>query len=278
MVALFAGAIATGAVLLKRIPAPEPGSEAASVYILGPARSLLSAGLYERADMYFHKGAPHHKEEAFHGVFQKWKEAIVPTLHAHAEGREIEEIMPWLRLATKSDPHNIEIYLVASYWLNGKSLRPDLAQQAIMEALENNPDRYELHMELGRLLLSENQFKAALESLDEALSLVSNLDQKDPEQAAIDFPFICILQSYLHEALGDREKAIVATKLALNLHPGQTMSERLEKLESQPLDADTAKNRLSELFQKNHPCDRDDHDHDEHDSYEEHVHGPECSH
>lgn len=268
---LCVAAIATGSVLLSRKPAEGTGTPTGEIYILGPARSLLSASLYERADVYFHKGAPYHRDEAFHGLFQQWKDAICPTLHSHAEGREIEEILPWLRLATKSDPHNIEVYMVASYWLNSECQRPDLAKEAIQEAMERNPDRYELPQEMGRLHLSSGQFSFALDSMETALELILKQEQDDPEQIEIDLAFNHMARSYLYEALGNKEKALSATRDCVAMNESQYFADRLATLESGALDPAAAKARLEQLFQKNHECDRDDHD-------EGHVHSPDCIH
>ena len=262
---LFATALATGVVLSQDMPEDREAEAPGSLYILGPARSLLSNGLYERADVYFHKGAEHSEDVAFRGFFQKWKDAICPNKHAHAEGREIKEILPWLRLATQSDPHNVEVFLVAAYWLNGECQRTDLAIEAIQEAIEKNPDRYELQQEMGRLHLHLDKFSESLSSMEKALSLLASTQQQDPEQAAIDLSFILSTRSYLYEALGDQEMAVDSTREVLALHPSPFFSERLEKLQSSPLDPEAAKARLRELFHKTHSCERcehEDHDHD----------------
>lgn len=240
-----------------------------SIYILGPARKLLSAGLYERADVYFHRGAARHRDEAFQSIFQKWKNQITPGLHAHAQGRETEEILPWLRLATKSDPHNIELYLVASHWLANDIKRPDLAATAIDEAIERNPDSYELMIEKGRLNLALNQIAEAENAISSALLLI-NQPQKDPEQAAIDFSMIYTALSYLHEALSHQQEAIRATEKFLSLKHTDHFEDRLNKLKSGHLDSEAATDKLNHLFHKEHQCDREDH--------EDHVHGPDCNH
>jgi len=265
-VAVCAVATATGALLATLSSGNGNGTQTGSVYILGPARSLLSNNLYTRADIYFHKGAPRHKEEAFHSFFHKWKDAICPAEHAHREGNETVEIMPWLRLATQSDPHNIEAYLVASYWLNSDCGRPDLALEAIREAIEKNPGRYELHLELGRIHLSTDDYESALTELQHARALIAKPYQADPEQAAIDHPFILMAQSYLFEALDQRKNAIESTEQFLLIRSSRHFSERLEKLQSNPLDPGAARNRLHELFHKSLECEEDhgDHDHDEH--------------
>lgn len=262
-----------GAFVLRQSSHESKGQESASLYILGPARTLISQGLYARADLYFHKGAPPAKDEAFHGFFQKWKDVLCPTLHAHTEGREVEEILPWLRLATQSDPHNVEIYLVASYWLTRDCHRPDLAIQAIEEAMENNPEHYELPMEKARILLGMDEYEKALHALNAALTLISTPDQPDPEQAAIDLPFILMAQSYVNEAVGNRAEAIASTEQLLAQEPNPHFANRLEQFKAGKLNPEDAKDRLRRMFQKNHVCERDDHEHD-HEC--EHDHG--CKH
>ncbi|MDF7809107.1 hypothetical protein P4E94_16800 [Pontiellaceae bacterium B12219] len=264
-------ALTTGAILSNSAPAKEKITSGAAVYILGPARGLLAEGLYRRADVYFHKGVTTKRDKAFDDFFQRWKRKIVPEEHAHSHGKEVEETLPWLRLASKSDPSNIEIYLVASYWLNGEVQRPDLAQQAILEAIEKNPDRYELHFEMARIQLGLDHYESALESINKALALIAQPNTlKDPEQAASDHPSMLLVQSYLNEELGNREDAIKAAEYSIQLRPSEAMEERLETLKSGHIDPAAAKERLHQLFHKEHQCARDEHD--------EHVHGPDCQH
>lgn len=273
VVAAGVAAAATGAVLLSQPQTEGEGTPRGSVYILGPARSMLAKGLYERADLYFHKGVGHKKEEAFHGFFQRWREQIVPSQHAHAEGREIEEILPWLRLATRSDPHNIEIYLVASYWLAGECGRPELARQAIEEAIAKNPDRYELHLEMGRLYLAESQYETALQWLNSAEQSMKSCDPADSEQAAIDIGFILMGRSYINEALGHYPEAIQATSDYLALKPEHAgIRQRLDRLQNGIFSPESARDKLKLLFHKEHECAYEDHDHD-HDH--DHLHSGE---
>ena len=257
---VYSGAIGTRASLSFFSSDKKTNEQSAGLYILGPARALLSDGLYVRADTYFHKGVPHLKNEAFHGLFQKWKEALCPVEHAHAEGREIEELLPWLRLATQSDPHNVEAYLVASFWLQGDCARPDLALTTIVEAIEKNPGRYELHLEMARIYLSSDEYELASASLQRALNLIIQPNQADPDQVTIDLPFIYMARSYLFEALEDQKSAVLATENYLKLHREMHFIDRLSILKSQSLDSVSAKSRLHELFHKTHQCERDDSD------------------
>lgn len=278
-------AFGVGYVVLNQSTGKVSGEPAAALYILGPARALISEGLYARADLYFHKGSPPAKSEAFHSFYQKWKNAICPTVHAHAKGREVEEILPWLRMASQSDPQNIEIYLVATYWLNGECGRPDLAEQALMEAIETNPTRYELYLEMSRMQLGQDSYEAALASLRTAHDLITQPNQLDPEQVAIDLPFILMSQSYVNEALGRRSGAMATTEEVLALGSNEHFSKRLRRLRQGNVDPEGAKDRLRRLFHKTHSCDREEHEHgcgcdgcSPNNEATEHVHGPDCGH
>ncbi len=293
---LGTAAIGTGNILTASSSSGESGGMAGSTYILGPSRALLSAGLYKRADQYFHKGVPATKEEAFHGFFQKWKERLNPIEHLHAEATEILEVMPWLRLASQSDPHNIEIFLVAAHWLNGEGQSPDLALGVLEEALEKNPYRYEIYLEKGRLHLSNGNLEAASKAFQTTLNVLQQKPQEDPEQAQIDFGLVLLVRSYIYEAQNNQEAALNAITEYLKFQPGhQNLIARAQQLKSGQLDPEAAISRLNELFSNSYVCSQEQHSdnsscscsscgteehiHDENCNHEqEHVHGPNCNH
>jgi tetratricopeptide (TPR) repeat protein len=279
---IWVGAFVVGSQLLARHPAQINEQTDASLYLLGPARALLSAGLYERADTYFHKGAPRHKEEAFRSFFQVWREQINPTKHRHAESQEIMEIMPWLRLATQADPTNIEAYLVAAYWLSNECNQPEQALLVIEEAIARNPQRYEVHMEKGRLFLSMDDLASADAAFETTCKIMDTYEATGPEQTAIDRSFILMARSFLFEAGGNREAAIAMARQNALLHPERSaLAQRLQQLEENPLHAERAKARLAELFSTTHVCNHGEaetHAHDEHCGAEEHVHNEHCNH
>lgn len=288
-----ASAITCGAFILSNTEQHSFASKTTSIYILGPARKLLAQSLYGRAGTYFHKGAPRKREEAFTSIFQKWKREISPALHVHAQGSEIEETLPWLRLATQSDPHNLEIYLVTSFWLAGECGRPDLATQVIEEALEKNPGRYELYLEKGRMHLSNFNYKKALNSIEKAQLLIGTHKESDPDQVKFDQPFILAVLSYLYEGLELNAQAEEATRQLLSIKPSPFFYSRLQQLEYGQHNPEKARARLHELFYKEHNCEleipndtcshgcgNDNHDdcvQEEPDPCQ-HEHGPGCSH
>lgn len=95
------------------------------------------------------------------------------TEHTHLAGTQQRELLPWLRIAAELDPHQVDTYLVGSYWLrkSGKSFE---AEKFVREGLEANPQRCELLLELAQIYLQDrknserarNLFELALNSWD----------------------------------------------------------------------------------------------------------------
>ena len=56
-----------------------------------------------------------------------------------------------MRLSTWLDPHRVESYTVAAFWLRTRLGRPELAAQLLHEGWRANPDSYEILLALGRI-------------------------------------------------------------------------------------------------------------------------------
>ena len=134
------------AVLASRLPPPDgdrdgASGEAASAVsrLFGSGREVISRQLYLEADRYFHRGASHVHEQAFENhPYLRWAEHITPHDHVELAADGIDEIMPWLQMATRADPRNVEAYATAAYWLNTQG-RVDAARAVLGEARERNP-------------------------------------------------------------------------------------------------------------------------------------------
>jgi hypothetical protein len=107
-----------------------------------------------------HKEAAHEDHDAAHeqamnflgppsDIFERFGRRFMITEHAHLEGGDAREILPWLKVAADLDPHRIETYTVASYWLRNRLKKPAEAEKFLREGLKENPDSYEILAELG---------------------------------------------------------------------------------------------------------------------------------
>jgi tetratricopeptide (TPR) repeat protein len=242
------------------------GSLAATLF--AGSRTNLSAQLYERADLFFHKGTPRRRERAFDGGwFGSLARAVTPEDHAHLEGGEVLEILPWLELAARVDPHNIEIFRVAAFWLGTTAGRPDLARRALEEARRNNPARYELRIDFGELELQAGDMAAAEREFDAALRLWDRRQAADEEQALLDRCQTLLCRAFLHAARGEVERAAGRFEEILRLSPNRAgVRERLEDLRAGRLSAEEARGRLRQMArlhaEARRQCPDEDHDHE----------------
>ena len=125
------------------------------------------------------------EDTSFLGPPRDWIDAFgrhfIPNRHTHLDeggaaddlsgSKEVEEILPWLKLSIELNPKAIKTYVVTAYWLT-RLHQTNTAQQVLLEGLQNNPQNTELLFELGRIYFEEchdmararNVWQAALKS------------------------------------------------------------------------------------------------------------------
>lgn len=155
--------------------------------LFGEGRRLFANEMFDMADAYFHSGYypsifdksvtehdvadpahgqtedEHSTSDDFFGPPPDWIAALdrqfVPNRHTHLDsggpsGREkgssVQEILPWLKLATDMNPQMIESYTVGAYWLR-RLHKPGQAGDFLLDGLRNNPNNSELLYDLGTL-------------------------------------------------------------------------------------------------------------------------------
>lgn len=200
--------------------------------LLGESRSLLGRGFYEQADRYFHRGVGHVHETAFADFFVQWAEHITPHTHEHTHGKEMAEILPWLRFTTRVDPEHVEPWLVSSFWMADELGQIDRAHAIIDEALRTHRGDYRLYTERGRLFLKQRKPAEAARALDTALRQWSpEAADGDKEQASLDAAKIRSYRGFLHEWAGETNAAIAAYEQSLSLRPDQkALRDRVQAL------------------------------------------------
>ena len=107
--------------------------------------------------------------EDFRGFVGQLHRKVVPYFapgseHVHSDG---QELLPWFRLMTISDPHYVRGYSVGAWWLGTKDL--DEALAFANEGLEHNPKSYQIHFTKGQILMK----KARLITKDGRISNLS---------------------------------------------------------------------------------------------------------
>ena len=231
--ASFVGAFALGCFLTASAPSGVPEGGVTDL-LFGSSRQALSADLYEEADTFFHRGVPHHaRHVAMDTWIERMHDVISPAEHRHAEGKASIEIIPWLKLATDADPHNIDAWLVSAYWLETGLERPDLAEQALREAQRNNPDDYRILLERARLCIRTGRFEQAANVLDASLKRWPGGQDPRDRQSLLDKAELLSDRGFLDEMGGRTNRAVEAFKNVLAIFPDRTyIGERVHLLET----------------------------------------------
>jgi tetratricopeptide (TPR) repeat protein len=219
--------------------------------LLGDSRRLFASHYFEKADVSFHsgyypsifdgRGAPkdtrhmtakegseeaesHEQKMNFMGqprdLFERFGRHFMITEHTHLEHGNEREILPWLRVSAELDPHRIETYTVAAFWLRTTLGKVTEAEQFLREGVRNNPKSYELWFELG-LLYNENLHDSARgrNALELALRYWQEQEPSKDEPDLIGFEKIIVLLARLEEREGNLSRAIDYLKMSLKTSP-----------------------------------------------------------
>lgn len=168
-----------------------------------------------------------------------WRDPKEP--HKHTAGTEL---LPWYRLATISDPHNIRNYIVGSWWL--KTLQtPQQTQEALAfleEGIRHNPQSFQLYLMKGYVLRQLKHSRDAGASFEKAAELALKVRPRDgkltkewdvlsEEQATA----AIIMTVYSHRDDYDTTKALETAKMYRDRFPSDDkpfdrVITRLEKI------------------------------------------------
>ena len=218
---------------------------------------------YQTAHMAADAGAMEEKntgdEHAFLGPPLDWIDAFsrsfFPSSHTHLgeharEGHEapdeedhssdeVRELLPWLRLSAELDPHRVQSYVVAAYWLRERMDRVDEAEQFLRDGLRANPDSYEILYELGRLAFDSRHDNARARIMFEQATKrwkKSENGKADPDLFML--RNIVSYRSLLEEQEGHLEEAVRLLEVGKSLSKGiRVFDQRIEHLRAKIRDA-----------------------------------------
>lgn len=210
-------------------------------------KGLLGDYFWVKADDYYHGGASLIAEECrglhlhtdveqkiedtkrqqVHLDFiQRINAAIIVDEHIHLTGQEAKEVLPWFRLATLLNPHNVDAYVDGAFWLARRFQKPKEAMSFLEEGLRNNPDDYRIYVEFAFLYYYQGDFERAIDFLNKSKSLWKENDPNDNERSAL-YDFL----GYLYEKTGDYPKAVENYRKFLQIFPNeQKVIEKIERI------------------------------------------------
>ncbi|MCX6992182.1 MAG: tetratricopeptide repeat protein [Kiritimatiellaeota bacterium] len=226
---------------------------------LGASRVAVGDQLYANADRTFHMGVGVYRRPAFTSGFMRLAQAIAPEGHVHLQAEDVNEMVPWLYFATRADPHNVEAYVVAAFWLAGEGGRPDLAERVLDEARANNPKDYRVYLEKGRVALKNGALPEAARAFDAAGWLWKRDPGPDKIQAQLDYAETLVYRGLLYEEGGDVPRALTCYRDMLALFPERVgIRERVAELAEKGC-ARVAPMAMRQviMFQRRHVCERE---------------------
>ena len=276
---LWAAAFIMSCLLSTRTEAMRAGGGTVAAALVGDSRTALGHRCFAQADLYFHRGVAHEAETAFNDdVFQRVSRLVSPGDHVHIEDSRIKDMMPWLWVSLRMDPHNIDTHLVTAFWLANKGGEPDMALELLQEAQASNPRAYAIQIAKGRIYLKQQNRVAAERAFGAALAFWPGTD--DPEDPSVrqDRAEALLYRGLLYEVAHDLEQAIRCHRDILAMFPERAgLKDRLAKLErgETPIHLADALwgSMLSQYEHSQSACaqEADDHEHDD-------DHGTPCKH
>jgi tetratricopeptide (TPR) repeat protein len=180
-----------------------------------------------------HAEEEHEKAMSFLGPPRSWIERFgrkfAITTHTHLANGKEREILPWLRLSADLDPHRIETYTVAAYWLRRDLGKVKEAEDFLREGLNANPSSYELLLELGRLYSESYHDAARARNLwTAALRRWMEQEANKPEPDVAALGQIAVRLARLEESEGHYARAVELLEITL-AHKGSPNPEALRE-------------------------------------------------
>ncbi|MBM4163814.1 MAG: hypothetical protein FJ222_05180 [Lentisphaerae bacterium] len=196
----LAAALALGQMLPRVFADRMPQTAGTSLLdqVFGEARRMISDGMIQKADEYFHGGvriadcthAETHAENHFalpetdhaHADEHDAQPAAPPrdpwswinahihiAGHRHMDGGQARELIPWYWAAVRVEPKNVLAYLLCASVISQELRRPSEALRILEEGIRNNPGDAELEIDAGCIYLNRmHNSSAALACFERA--------------------------------------------------------------------------------------------------------------
>lgn len=257
-------ALAAGGRLLLWQQAGVQDTGSVFALLLGESRRAFADQVFLKADAYFHQGyypsvfdlalpddkthmaketEGHDHDDHSHTPskreYRDWLERFgshfYPAEHRHMEKfGDAREILPWLRLSAELDPHRVDTYTVAAYWLRERLNKVNDAEAFLRDGLRANPGSYEILFELGRLYAENNRdVPRARAVLELAIEKWLRQEAGKPNPDELAYGHILAQLAALEERTGNLPQAINHFTRLKRVSPApDTVQKRIEELQT----------------------------------------------
>ena len=116
---------------------------------------------------------------ALHRAVQPWQDRDAP--HEHTSG---EQLLPWYRMLTYSNPGHVRGYMTGAWWLMKRAKDQEgllgEAEAFIKEGIENNAESFALQLMHGRVLIQREAWDEAIAACERAVELALLVRPRNP--------------------------------------------------------------------------------------------------
>jgi tetratricopeptide (TPR) repeat protein len=162
--------------------------------------------------------------------------------HTHLQDTNVQEILPWLKLAADTNPQMIETYTVAAYMLRKSVHNPKEAETFLREGLRNNPGNCEILFALGQIYNEDYHDANRARNVWLAALRYWRAQGDDAKKSAENerlYDAVLVNLAYLEQNAGNWSQAIEYFEMAKPMSPDpdaiqKRIDEARQKLAEQP--------------------------------------------
>jgi tetratricopeptide (TPR) repeat protein len=226
-------------------------SNSAIEIALGDGKRLFANHFIRKADVYFHQGYypsafdqkpkreeshaheteeehaahsdhdDHEKEKDFLGESHDWIEAFgrkfFVSEHSHIANANARELLPWFKISADLDPNRVETFTTTAFWLRNLG-KFNEAEEFLRKGWRENPDSYEILLELGKLYETNRKDPARARNVWELA--LAKWEKHEPEKRDLFGKEQLVAHlADLEEKAGNYSKAIAYLEELVNLSP-----------------------------------------------------------
>jgi tetratricopeptide (TPR) repeat protein len=241
---------------------PAEAAEQDLIYrMFGGLRGLLADWAFMKGEEYYHGGLPIRSMDVSHcmqeemakargdrsqdeheheggqqrklSFYSKLYSQMKVTEHIHLAYKEEKEVLPWFYLQVKFNPHDIQGYVLGSYWLRRLG-NTDEAFEFLAEGRKNNPESAQILMAMGEYYFRKKNYEEAIGYLECARQLW--LSRKPPNIAGDNYTmsdrdFTFDLLGNLYEKKNQPLKAAQVYRELYSFNPTHTiLLDKIKKL------------------------------------------------
>lgn len=155
------------------------------------------------------------KEKDWRGLFGDLERHLQPYRPGPARHGDPQELIPWYRVQTLINPHDVNAYATCAFFLADFAQEPEKALAFLQKGVENNPNSPVLYQAIGQLYFDKwKNYDEAIPYFEKAIAVGKKIQDRDESQEkAFGDAYLFLARAYrekgdLHAALRAAEEGM----------------------------------------------------------------------